>query len=51
MQGESFDFERFDRYVETALAHDVGPSISAYAMLVFRGPQRLSVGASPRGDR
>jgi len=38
----TFDFERFDRYVETALDHGVGPSISAYSMLTFRGPQRLS---------
>lgn len=38
----TFDFERFDRIVETALARGVGPSISAYSMLTFRGPQRLS---------
>lgn len=38
----SFDFERFDRFVETALDHGLGPTISAYSMLTFRSPQRLS---------
>lgn len=38
----SFGFDRFDRFVRAARARGVGPSISAYSMLVFRGPQRLS---------
>lgn len=38
----TFDFERFDRYVEAALDCGVGPSISAFSMLTFRGQQRLS---------
>lgn len=38
----SFDFDRFDRYVRAARDRGVGPTISAYSMLMFRAPQRLS---------
>ncbi|HEX7325663.1 MAG TPA: glycoside hydrolase domain-containing protein [Rhodanobacteraceae bacterium] len=38
----TFDFRRFDRYVQTALAAGLGPKIVAYSMLSFRGPQRLT---------
>lgn len=37
-----FDFSRFDRYVRTARKAGLGPDISAYSMLAFRGPQRLT---------
>lgn len=37
-----FEYDIFDRYVETALEHGIGPEIYAYSMMVFRGPQRLS---------
>jgi hypothetical protein len=38
----AFDFDRFDAYVERSLAAGVGPAISAYSMLAFRGDQRLT---------
>lgn len=44
-----FDFSRFDRYVETAFELGVGPTISAYSVLTFRPPQRLSY-RNPDGE-
>lgn len=38
----TFNFERFDRFIETALTCGIGPTIGAYSMLTFRAPQRLS---------
>ena len=38
----SFDYSVFDRYVELALEHGKGPGITAYSMLVFRGPERIT---------
>lgn len=37
-----FDYRRFDRYVQTALAAGLGPDITAYSLLTFRGPQRIT---------
>lgn len=37
-----FDYGRFDRFVDTALACGVGPYISVYSMLTFNDPQRIS---------
>lgn len=37
-----FDYRRFDRYVQTALAAGMGPDITAYSLLTFRGPQRIT---------
>lgn len=37
-----FDYRRFDRYVQTALAAGLGPDITAYSLLAFRGPQRIT---------
>lgn len=37
-----FEYGRFDRFVETALAHGVGPEICAHSPLVFRSPQRIT---------
>jgi len=42
-EGEwEFNYEIFDKYVETGLEVGVGPYISAYSMLTFRGAQRLT---------
>ncbi len=38
----SFDYTVYDRYVETSLEYGIGPYITNYAMLVFRGPERLT---------
>ncbi len=38
----SFDYSVFDRYVELAQKHGKGPDITAYSMLVFRGPERIT---------
>ncbi len=38
----SFDFTVFDQFVETGLEKGMGPDISAYSMLVFRGQQRIT---------
>ncbi|TCP29618.1 uncharacterized protein DUF4091 [Scopulibacillus darangshiensis] len=42
--GENWDFDYsiFDRYVKTGLKAGVGPYITAYSLLVFRGPQRIT---------
>lgn len=37
----TFNFERFGRLVESALAAGVGPAITAYSLLAFSGPERL----------
>jgi len=37
-----FGFGRFDRYVETAHEHGLGPTVAAYSMLPFRGRPRLT---------
>lgn len=37
-----FDYRRFDRYVQTARAAGLGPDITAYSLLAFRGPQRIT---------
>lgn len=38
----TFDYSIFDRYVQTGLQAGVGPAITAYSLLVFRGPQRIT---------
>ncbi len=38
----SFDYDIFDRYVETAREHGVGPDIAAYSILSFNPPERVS---------
>lgn len=38
----SFDYTIFDRYVQMGLQAGVGPKITAYSLLVFRGPQRIT---------
>jgi len=40
--GWRFDYETFDRFVETALDCGVGPEIAAYSMLAFNKPERLT---------
>lgn len=37
-----FDYRRFDRYVQAARAAGLGPDITAYSLLAFRGPQRIT---------
>jgi hypothetical protein len=38
----SFDYDRFDAYVERSLAAGIGPAISTYSMLTFQGDQRIT---------
>lgn len=40
--GWRFDYEVFDRFVETALEHGVGPEIGAYSLLTFSAPERVT---------
>ncbi|MBX0297511.1 DUF4091 domain-containing protein [Haloarcula nitratireducens] len=47
----SFDFSRFDEFIETGLEQGMGPDISAYSMLVFRGQQRITYVDERTGDR
>lgn len=47
----SFDFSIFDRFVETGLEQGMGPDISAYSMLVFRGEQRITYVDEREGER
>jgi len=37
-----FDYSLFDHYIQAALDEGVGPDISVYSMLAFRGGQRLT---------
>ncbi|GAA0591657.1 hypothetical protein GCM10009001_04730 [Virgibacillus siamensis] len=37
-----FDYSIFDRYVQTGLEAGVGPHITAYSLLTFRGKQRIT---------
>jgi hypothetical protein len=38
----SFDFTRWDRYVDTALRDGLGPDIGAYSMLAFQDQEHLT---------
>ena len=46
----SFDYSVYDRYVETSLEYGIGPDITNYAMLVFRGPERLTYFDENKGE-